>query len=83
MFVRIAPVENRCGKPEHSAVIVLSSEPQSGMRWFSAVLLMVVLFAIDRAYMDGQNAAAIMSLVRWVGMHITGWVDDLLRPLRR
>jgi hypothetical protein len=44
---------------------------------------MVVLFAIDRAYMDGQNAAAIMSLVRWVGMHVTGWVDDLLRPLRR
>jgi hypothetical protein len=31
----------------------------------------VALFAIDRAYMDGQNADQVMSLLRWVGVHVT------------
>jgi hypothetical protein len=53
------------------------------MRWFLAALIIVVLFAIDRAYMDGQNADQVMSLLRWIGAIITHHVDDLLRPLRR
>jgi hypothetical protein len=43
----------------------------------------VALFAIDRAYMDGQNADQVMSLLRWVGVHVTNWTDDLLPPLRK
>jgi hypothetical protein len=53
------------------------------MRWFLAALVIVVLFAVDRAYMDGQNAAQLTSLARWLGAIITHSVDDLLRPLRR
>jgi hypothetical protein len=53
------------------------------MRLFWAALAIVILFAIDRAYMDGQTAAAVMSLAHWVGDHIIHWTDDLLRPLRR
>jgi hypothetical protein len=53
------------------------------MRLFWAALAMAVLFALDRAYMDGQNAAQVVSLVRWIGALITHWADDLLRPLRR
>ena len=53
------------------------------MRWFWAALAIVILFAVDRAYMDGQNADAVLSLVRWMGAHVTNWTDDLLRPLRR
>ena len=33
--------------------------------------------------MCGQNAAQVVSLVRWIGGLITHWADDLLRPLRR
>jgi hypothetical protein len=53
------------------------------MRVFWIPLVIVALFAIDRAYMDGQNADQALSLVRWVGVHVTGWTDDLLRPLRK
>jgi hypothetical protein len=42
-----------------------------------------LLFAVDRAYMDGQNADQVMSLARWAGAIINHNVDDLLRPLRR
>jgi len=52
------------------------------MRWFWAGLAIVVLIAVDRAYMDGQIAQAAMSLARWVGGFFTQWADDLLRPLR-
>jgi hypothetical protein len=55
----------------------------SRMRWFLAALIIVVLFAVDRAYMDGQNADQVMSLARWAGAVINRNVDDLLRPLRR
>jgi hypothetical protein len=53
------------------------------MRWFLAALIIVVLFAVDRAYMDGQGALQVMSLARWVGAIINHGADDLLRPLRR
>jgi hypothetical protein len=52
------------------------------MRLFWAALAIGVLFAVDRAYMDGQNAAHVVSLARWIGAFITHWADDLLRPLR-
>jgi pilus assembly protein Flp/PilA len=35
-----------------------------GMRLFLAILIILVLVVLDRAYMDGQNAELIMSLVR-------------------
>jgi hypothetical protein len=53
------------------------------MRVFCIPLVIVALFAIDRAFMDGQNADHVMSLVRWVGVHVTDWTEDLLRPLRK
>jgi hypothetical protein len=37
------------------------------MRLFWVPLVIVVLFAVDRAYMDGQNADQLMSLARWAG----------------
>jgi hypothetical protein len=45
--------------------------------------VIVTLFAVDRAYLDGQNVDQGMYLVRSVGMQVTNWTDDLLRPLRR
>jgi hypothetical protein len=53
------------------------------MRWFSAALIIAVLFALDRAYMDGQNAQQVMSLARWAGAIINQGAGDLLRPLRK
>jgi hypothetical protein len=55
----------------------------SSMRLFWIPLVIMLLFAIDRAYMDGQNADQVMSLARWAGAIINHNVDDLLRPLRR
>jgi hypothetical protein len=52
------------------------------MRLFWVPLVIVVLFAVDRAYMDGQNADQLMSLARWAGAFINQWVADMLRPLR-
>jgi hypothetical protein len=52
------------------------------MRLFWIPLMVVLLFAVDRAYMDGQNADQVMSLARWAGAIINHNVDDLLRPLR-
>jgi hypothetical protein len=59
------------------------SDHISQMRLFWVSLVIVILFAIDRAYMDGQNAEQVMSLARSAGGYITRGVDDLLRPLRR
>jgi hypothetical protein len=53
------------------------------MRWFSAALIIAVLFALDRAYMDGQNTQQVMSLARWAGAIINHGANDLLRPLRK
>jgi hypothetical protein len=53
------------------------------MRWFWIPLVIVVLFAIDRAYMNGQNADHVVSFVRWVGAQVSNWADVLVRPLRR
>jgi hypothetical protein len=55
----------------------------SPVRMFAIPLVIVALFALDRAYMDGQNAAQVMSVARWAGAHVTNWTDDLLRPLNR
>jgi hypothetical protein len=35
------------------------------MRPFWMPLLLVVLYAIDRAYMGGQNAAHVVALAHW------------------
>jgi hypothetical protein len=53
------------------------------MRLFWIPLVIMVLYVIDSAYLDGQNADQAMSLVRWIGTQVTNWTDDLLRPLRR
>jgi hypothetical protein len=60
--------------------IILADSAQ--MRLFWIPLLIVVLLAVDRAYMDGQNADQVMSLARRGGAIISHNVDDLLRPLR-
>jgi hypothetical protein len=53
------------------------------MRWFVALLIILVLFALDRAYMDGQNAALIMSLARRGSAAISAWAYHLMELLRR
>jgi hypothetical protein len=53
------------------------------MRWFWAAVVIVVLMAADRAYMDGQNTALAISGLKSVAAFISRHVDDLLRPLRR
>jgi hypothetical protein len=53
------------------------------MRWFAAVVIIFVLIALDRAYMDGQNAALILSLAQRVAATISQWADDLVRLVRR
>jgi hypothetical protein len=55
----------------------------SRMRLFCIPLVIAFPFAVDRAYMDGQNADQLMSLARPIGAYIAHGVDDLLRPLRR
>jgi hypothetical protein len=53
------------------------------MRLLVIPLVIVALFALDRAYMDGHNADQMMSVARWAGAYVRNWTDDLLRPLRR
>jgi hypothetical protein len=53
------------------------------MRWFLAILIILVLAALDRAYMDGQNAALIMSLIRRGAAVINDWANHLAGSLRR
>jgi len=47
------------------------------MRLFLAALVIVALLALDRAYLDGQNAAILMSFARQAGAMITDWSDRL------
>jgi hypothetical protein len=53
------------------------------MRWFWIVLIVLVLSAADRAYMDGQNAAFVVSGMRSLAAVFNRQVDDLLRYLRK
>ena len=54
-----------------------------GMRWFLAAVIVLGLFALDRAYMDGQNAAFIASLAQRGAAAINNWAGDLVRSIRR
>jgi hypothetical protein len=54
-----------------------------GMRWFWAAVVILVLAAVDRAYMDGQNMAMAVSAMKSIAAFISRHVDDLLRYLRR
>jgi len=53
------------------------------MRLFWAALIIALLVALDRAYMDGQNAEILLSLARRAVAAINVWANDLLRSLRR
>jgi hypothetical protein len=53
------------------------------MRWFLAIVIILALVALDRAYMDGQNAALIVSAARRVAAAISNWANDLTRSIRR
>ena len=53
------------------------------MRWFWIVLVIIVLSAADRASMDDENAAFVVSGMRSAAAAINRQVDDLLRYLRR
>jgi hypothetical protein len=50
------------------------------MRWIVAI---IVLFALDHAFLDGQIADQVWSLVVSIGMSLKYWAHDLLQPLRR
>ncbi len=52
------------------------------MRWFWTVLIIIVLSAADRAYMDGQNTAFVVSGMRSLAATFNRQVEDLLRYLR-
>jgi len=53
------------------------------MRWFWIAFIVIVLSAADRAFMDGQNTAFVMSGARSVAATVNRHVDDLLRYLRK
>jgi hypothetical protein len=53
------------------------------MKWFWPALAIAVFLFVDRVYADGRGADELFSIVRWVGLSIVHWSDDLLRPLRR
>jgi hypothetical protein len=56
---------------------------KSVMRWFWAVLVLVVLAAADRAYMRGENMRLIMSFAEEAGKAFNRAADDILSHLRR
>jgi len=53
------------------------------MRWFWIALVIFVLSALDRAYMDGQNTAFVVSGMHALAATVNRQVDDLLRYLRK
>ena len=53
------------------------------MRWFAAALVILVLVALDRAYMGGQNLDLLLSLARRVAAATNNWADDLINAVRR
>jgi hypothetical protein len=52
------------------------------MRWFVALLAIIILFFVDRKYAGGRGAQEIFSIVQWIGSSMSRWSNDLLRPLR-
>jgi hypothetical protein len=53
------------------------------MRLFQAALIIAVLVALDRAFMDGQNTEILLSLARRAAATINNWANDLPHLLRR
>jgi len=53
------------------------------MRWFAAVLVVMLLFALDRAVLDGQTAEMLVVLLHRGAAILSRWADDLLRFARR
>jgi len=53
------------------------------MRWFSAIVIIILLCAADRAYVGGANTRLVMSGVNSVAAAISRKADDLLVYLRR
>jgi hypothetical protein len=53
------------------------------MRWFWIILIILVLTAVDRAYMDGQNTAFVVSGARSLATSFNRQVDALFRYLRK
>jgi hypothetical protein len=53
------------------------------MRWFWIFLIVIMLSAADRAYMDGQNMAFVVSGMRSLAVTFNRQVEDVLRYLRR
>jgi hypothetical protein len=80
-----ACADERRGSPTgHPTLTALAIErSNSDMRWFWAAVMISVLIALDRAYMDGQNAALIVSLAQRAAAAINQWADDLMRLIRR
>ena len=52
------------------------------MRWLLAVAIIVALVTLDRAYMDGRNAAFLMSGARRAAHIINDWASELTRKIR-
>ena len=52
-------------------------------RWLLAFVVIIALVALDRAYMDGKNAAFIMSGVHGFANAFTDWVGPALRKWRQ
>ena len=53
------------------------------MRWFWIVVIIVVVSAVDRTYMDGQTAAYMISGARSLAATFNREVNYLLRHLRQ
>lgn len=53
------------------------------MRLFWAALVILTIFALDRAYMDGQNAEIALSLARQGARAINDVASDFVRLVLR
>ena len=53
------------------------------MRWFLAVVIILALVALDRAYMRGENARLVVSVGQDIGVAINRKADELLARLKR
>jgi hypothetical protein len=53
------------------------------MKFFWIAVAVMIFVIVDRDYVDGRGADELFSIVRRLGLSISQWSDDLLRPLRR
>jgi hypothetical protein len=65
------------------AVFTSAFAGEVAMRWFWAFVVIVVLMALDRAYMQGRNAEILLSAGQRGAATVNRWAHDLTNGMRR